>query len=172
MKLIGAKNIAGKWISILPLAKTWFFNFSSSEPSKIVISPLTHYLGSKSQRLEGERTRGVIICRGKLQLSVMFVLWQTWQNGGEKKIHLFHKTEGSLLSSLSCERLWNPQSTSLFFFFKSKLGGNESELQLWSKPGGIKGIHMTTVHFQTITATVMAVIGWIGPLISLMHHVF
>lgn len=43
---------------------------------------LTHYLGSKRQRLEGEMTTGVIICRGKLQLSVMFVLWQTWQNGG------------------------------------------------------------------------------------------
>lgn len=69
--------------------------------------------------------------------------------------------------SPSCEGLF--EILRVLFFFKSKLGGNESQLHLWSKPGDIKGIHMTTVHFHTITATVMAVIGWIGPLISLMH---
>lgn len=32
--------------------------------------------------MEGDRAGGVIICRGKLQPSVMFVLRRTWQNGG------------------------------------------------------------------------------------------
>lgn len=89
--------------------------------------------------------------------------------GRKRGFHHFTKTKGYFFFFLTIMwgTLWNTQST--FFFFKSKLGGNESQLHLWSKPGDIKGIHMTTVHFHTITATVMAVIGWIGPLISLMH---
>ncbi len=126
---------------------------------------LTHYLGSKSQRLEGDGTRRVIICRGKLQPSVKIVLQQTWQNRGlirfTKRKDLFSRHHHVRVFEI----LW-------VLFFKSKLEGNESELQLWSKPQGIEGIHMTTAHFHTITATVMGIIGWIGPLISPMHPLF
>lgn len=129
---------------------------------------LTCYLGSKRQQLKGEKFGRAIICWGKkLQPSVVFVLRQTWQ---KKRFPPFHKNEGIFLF-LSHHHVRDSLKYSeyFFFFFKSKLGGNESQLHLWSKPGDIKGIHMTTVHFHTITATVMAVIGWIGPLISLMH---
>lgn len=71
---------------------------------------LTHYLGSKRQRLEEEGTTGVIICRGKLQPSVMFVLWQ---NRG-----FIHFTKWKdLLPPHHHVSLWNPQST--FFLIKA-----------------------------------------------------
>lgn len=43
---------------------------------------LAHYPGSKQQRLEADRTGGVIICGGKLHHGIMFVHWWSWQNGG------------------------------------------------------------------------------------------
>lgn len=66
------------------------------------------------------------------------------------------KNEESLPLMPSCEVLYNPHTWKKN---NSKLEGNESKLQLGSRPGGIGGIHMTGAHFHTITATVMAVIG-------------
>lgn len=70
--------------------------------------------------------------------------------------HPFQKMKESLPLTPSCEVLCNPHTWKKK---NSKLEGNESKLQLGSRPGGIEGIHMTGAHFHTITATFMAVIG-------------
>ena len=83
--------------------------------------------------------------------------------------HPFQKWKKSFPLMASCKVLCNPPTHTKK---KSKLEGNELKLQLGSRPGGIEGIHMTGAHFHTITATVMAVIGWIGPLISFLQPLF
>lgn len=129
---------------------------------------LAHYPGSKQQRLEADRTGGVIICGGKLHPGIMFVHWWSWQNGGlihfKKWRNLFpwHHYVRYFVTLTHGEKKKKD----------SKLEGNELKLQLGSRPGGIEGIHMTGAHFHTITATVMAVIGWIGPLISYLQPLF